>query len=349
MTPKRDRLSGRLDLKRGTVEMTHGSGGRAMAQLIEDLFVAHLDNALLRQGNDQALFQPPLGRLVVSTDSHVIAPLFFPGGDIGCLSVHGTLNDVAMAGARPLYLTAGFILEEGFPLAELERIVASMAQAATEAGVPVVAGDTKVVERGKADGVFITTTGIGVVPAGVEISGDQAQPGDAILLSGSIGDHGVAVMSQREGLGFETEIQSDTAALQGLVARMVEAVPGIHCLRDPTRGGLATTLNELARQSNVGMRLREAAIPIKPAVAAACELLGLDPLYVANEGKLVAICVQDDAERLLKAMRAHPLGTDAAIIGEVVADPHGFVRMETSFGGSRIIDWLAGEQLPRIC
>ena len=349
MTPKRDRLSGRLDLKRGTVEMTHGSGGRAMAQLIEDLFVAHLDNALLRQGNDQALFQPPPGRLVVSTDSHVIAPLFFPGGDIGCLSVHGTLNDVAMAGAHPLYLTAGFILEEGFPLAELERIVASMARAARDAGVPVVAGDTKVVERGKADGVFITTTGIGVVPEGVAISGNQAQPGDAILLSGSIGDHGVAVMSQREGLGFETEIQSDTAALQGLVARMVEAVPGIHCLRDPTRGGLATTLNELARQSDVGMRLREAAIPVKPAVAAACELLGLDPLYVANEGKLVAICVQDDAERLLKAMRAHPLGADAAIIGEVVADPHRFVQMETSFGGSRIIDWLAGEQLPRIC
>ncbi len=329
--------------------MAHGSGGRAMAQLIEDLFITHLDNDLLRQGNDQALFQPPPGRLVVSTDSHVISPLFFPGGDIGCLSVHGTLNDVAMSGARPLYLTAGFILEEGFPLADLERIVRSMARASREAGVPVAAGDTKVVERGKADGVFITTTGIGVVPGGVAISGNQARPGDAILLSGSIGDHGVAVMSQREGLGFQAQIQSDTAALHGLVAAMVAAVPGIHCLRDPTRGGLATTLNELARQSSVGMRLRETAIPVRPAVSAACELLGLDPLYVANEGKLVAICAAEDAVPLLETMRSDPQGAGAALIGEVVDDPQGFVQMETAFGGSRVVDWLAGEQLPRIC
>ncbi len=339
----------RLDLRHGTVDLSHGSGGRAMAQLIEELFERHRDNDLLRQGNDQAAFDPPPGRLVMSTDGHVVSPLFFPGGDIGCLSVHGTINDVAMAGARPLYLAAGFILEEGLPLKDLDRIVASMAKAASEAGVPVVAGDTKVVERGKADGVFINTTGVGVVPPGVEISGDRARPGDAILVSGTIGDHGVAVMSQRENLSFGTDILSDTAALHGLVAAMVTAVPGIHCLRDPTRGGLATTLNELARQSGVGMRIREAEIPVRPEVQAACELLGLDPLYVANEGKLIAICPPADTETLLAAMRAHPLGAQAALIGEVVADPHQFVQMQTLLGGWRIVDWLAGEQLPRIC
>lgn len=339
----------RLDLRQGAVDMSHGAGGRAMAQLIAELFQTRLDNALLRQGNDQALFSPPPGRLVMSTDGHVISPLFFPGGDIGCLAVHGTVNDVAMAGARPLYLAAGFILEEGFPLADLVRVVEGMARAANEAGVPVVTGDTKVVERGKGDGVFITTTGVGVVPDGVEISGDRARPGDAVLVSGYLGDHGVAVMSKRENLGFEVEIQSDTAALHGLVAGMVEAVPEIHCLRDPTRGGLATTLNELAYQSGVGMRIRESAIPVRPEVAAACELLGLDPLYVANEGKLIAICPGERAEELLAVMHAHPLGADAAIIGEVVADPNHFVQMETGLGGSRIVDWLSGEQLPRIC
>jgi hydrogenase expression/formation protein HypE len=339
----------RLDLRQGSVDMSHGAGGRAMAQLIAELFQTHLDNALLRQGNDQALFSPPPGRLVMSTDGHVISPLFFPGGDIGSLAVHGTVNDVAMAGARPLYLAAGFILEEGFPFADLARVVEGMARAANAAGVPVVTGDTKVVERGKGDGVFITTTGIGVVPEGVEISGDRARPGDAVLVSGCLGDHGVAVMSKRENLGFEVEIHSDSAALHGLVAAMVEAVPDIHCLRDPTRGGLATTLNELAYQSGVGMRIRESAIPVRPEVAAACELLGLDPLYVANEGKLIAICPGPSAESLLGVMRSHPLGADAAIIGEVVADPNHFVQMETGFGGSRIVDWLSGEQLPRIC
>jgi len=339
----------RLDLKHGTVDLSHGAGGRAMAQLITELFQVHLDNELLRQGNDQALFLPPAGRLVMSTDGHVIAPLFFPGGDIGCLSVHGTINDVAMAGARPLYLAAGFILEEGLPLKDLSRIVESMARAANEAGVPVVTGDTKVVERGKGDGVFITTTGLGVVPEGVLISGDRASPGDAILLSGPVGDHGVAVLSKRENLGFEVEITSDTAALHGLVSAMVEAVPRIHCLRDPTRGGLATTLNELAHQSEVGMRIRESAIPVRPEVAAACELLGLDPLYVANEGKLVAICPSELAEDLLGVMWDHPLGRDAALIGTVVEDEQRFVHMETRFGGGRIVDWLAGEQLPRIC
>lgn len=349
MSVKAKRFPQRLNIRSGTIDMTHGSGGRAMAQLIDELFVTHFDNELLRQANDQAAFDVPAGRLVMSTDGHVISPLFFPGGDIGSLSVHGTLNDVAMAGARPLYLSAGFILEEGFPLADLERIVISMGQAAKRAGVPVVTGDTKVVERGKGDGVFITTTGVGIVPAGVNISGDRARPGDAILVSGSIGDHGVAIMSSRENLTFETTIESDSAALHKLVAAMVEAVPDIHCLRDPTRGGLATTLNELALQSGVGMQLVEDSIPIRPAVSAACELLGLDPLYIANEGKLICICAPEDAQRLLAVMQADPLGGAAAVIGEVIEDAHGFVRMQTGFGGSRVVDWLTGEQLPRIC
>ena len=343
------RFATRLDTRSGGIDMSHGGGGRATAQLVAEVFLRHLDNALLNRGNDQACFPAPEGRMVMTTDGHVVSPLFFPGGDIGSLAVHGTINDVAMAGARPLHLSAAFILEEGFPLAELERIVISMAQAAKAAGVAVVTGDTKVVEAGKGDGVFITTTGVGVVPDGIEISGDRAEPGDAILVSGSIGDHGIAILSKRENLEFETEIRSDSAPLHGLVAAMVEAVPSIHCLRDPTRGGLGTTLNELAQQSRVGMRIREADIPIKPDVAAACELLGIDPLYVANEGKLVAICPAAAAERLLSVLRAHPLGRDASVIGEVVADEHAFVQMETGFGGQRMVDWLAGEQLPRIC
>jgi hydrogenase expression/formation protein HypE len=339
----------KLDLRHGRIEMSHGAGGRAMAQLIEELFVAEFDNPLLAQGNDQAAFAAPPGRLVMSTDGYVVSPLAFPGGDIGMLAVNGTVNDVAMAGARPLYLSAGFIIEEGFALAELAAIVRSMAAAARAAGVAVVTGDTKVVERGKGDGLFITTTGVGVVPDGVAPSGDRARPRDAVLVSGFIGDHGVAIMSKRENLDFETAIESDTAALGGLVAAMVAAVPGLHCLRDPTRGGLATTLNELCRQSGVGMAIEEEAVPVRPAVAAACELLGLDPLYVANEGRLVAVCAAEDAERLLAAMRAHELARDAAIIGQVQEDPRMFVQMRTGFGGSRVVDWLAGEQLPRIC
>ncbi len=338
-----------LDVRHGLVDMSHGSGGRAMAQLIEQLFAAAFDNEWLAQRNDQALLPRPEGRIVMSTDCHVVSPLFFPGGDIGCLSVHGTINDVAMAGARPLYLAAGFILEEGFALAELKRIVDSMARASRDAGVPIVTGDTKVVEAGKGDGVFITTTGVGVVPPGIETAGDRARPGDRIVVSGSVGDHGMAVMSQRESLAFGTELLSDTAALHGLVAAMVEAVPELRVLRDPTRGGLATTLNEIAGQSGVGMLIDEASVPVKPQVAAACEFLGLDPLYVANEGKLVAIVPPAQAERLLAAMRAHPLGRDAALIGEVTADAHHFVQMRTRFGGKRIVDWLAGDQLPRIC
>ena len=349
MSPVRDGYIRPVDFRHGRVDMTHGSGGRAMAQLVDELFVRAFDNEWLRQANDQARFAVGAGRMVMATDSHVVSPLFFPGGDIGCLSVHGTINDVAMSGARPLYLAAGFVLEEGFPLADLERIVGSMAVASRDAGVPVIAGDTKVVERGKGDGVFITTTGVGMVPDGIDISGDRARPGDRILVSGTMGDHGVAIMSLRENLTFETTIRSDTAALHGLVAAMVDAVPAIHCLRDPTRGGLATTLNELARQSGCGMVIAERDIPVQPQVAAACEFLGLDPLYVANEGKLIAICAAEDAQRLLAAMQVHPQGQGAAIIGEVIADPHHFVQMDTSFGGRRVVDWLTGEQLPRIC
>jgi hydrogenase expression/formation protein HypE len=320
-----------------------------MAQLIEELFASALGNEFLAQGDDGALLPPANGRLVMATDSHVVSPLFFPGGDIGCLSVHGTINDVAVMGAKPLYLAASFILEEGFPLIDLKRIVDSMAQASIEAGVPIVTGDTKVVEQGKGDGVFITTTGIGVAREGIRLSGSLARPGDKILLSGTIGDHGMAILSKREGLAFEAPIVSDTAALHGLIATMLDSGAAIRTLRDPTRGGLATTLNEIAKQSHVGMMLREAAIPVNQPVEAACEFLGLDPLYVANEGKLIAICAAEDADKLLAAMREHPLGKQAAIVGEVLEDAHGFVQMTTKMGGRRIVDWLTGEQLPRIC
>ncbi len=349
MSPVRQDYVRPIDFKHGRVDLSHGGGGRAMAQLVEQLFQRAFDNEWLNQRNDQANLPQPAGRIVISTDCHVVSPLFFPGGDIGCLSVHGTLNDVAMSGAQPLYLAAGFILEEGFPLADLQRIVESMAAAAKQAGVPIVTGDTKVVEKGKGDGVFITTTGVGVVPPGLDISGDRARPGDRILVSGTIGDHGMAVMSLRENLAFGTDLKSDTAALHGLVAAMVAAVPEVRVLRDPTRGGLATTLNEIATQSGAGMLLDEAAIPVLPQVEAACEFLGLDPLYVANEGKLVAVVPAAQAEALLAVVRAHPLGANAALIGEVVEDAHHFVQMRTRFGGRRIVDWLAGDQLPRIC
>ena len=342
-----------LDLKHGRVDMNHGAGGRASAQLIEALFARAFDNPALREGNDGAVLPaPPAGhRLVLATDAHVISPLFFPGGDIGALSVHGTVNDVAMMGAQPLYLSASFILEEGLPLADLKRIVDSMAAAAREAGVAIVTGDTKVVEQGHGDGVFISTTGAGWLPPGRRLGGDQARPGDVVLVSGPIGDHGVAVLSKRESLEFETEIVSDSAALNGLTAAMLAAVPegSVRVLRDPTRGGLATTLNEIARQSGTGITLDEAKIPVRAQVEAACELLGLDPLYVACEGRLVAICAPDVADPLLAAMHAHPLGQQAARIGLVTDDPHRFVQMATRFGGRRVVDWLSGEQLPRIC
>jgi hydrogenase expression/formation protein HypE len=338
-----------LDVRRGRIEMSHGSGGRAMAQLIEELFETHFDNPMLASRNDQASFEVGAGRMAMTTDGFVISPLFFPGGDIGSLAVHGTVNDIAMAGARPLYLAAGMIIEEGFALQDLAAIVASMAAAAKDAAVPVVTGDTKVVERGHGDGIFITTTGLGRVPDGVHISAERARPGDVVILSGTIGDHGVAVMSKRQDLRFETEIRSDSAPLHGLVARMVETGADIHAMRDPTRGGLAAVLNEIADASRVGIIVREDDIPIATPVRGACELLGLDPLYVANEGKLVAFCGEADGGRLLAAMRAHPLGRDAAIVGRVIEDDHRFVQMETSFGGLRIVDWLAGDPLPRIC
>jgi hydrogenase expression/formation protein HypE len=340
----------RLDLRNGRIDLSHGAGGRATTQLVDDIFRPAFDNPLLDQGDDQAAFDVPAGRMVMSTDAYVVSPLFFPGGDIGSLAVHGTINDLAMAGARPLHLAASYIIEEGFLLADLQRIAVSMGAAARQAGVAVVTGDTKVVERGKGDGVFITTTGIGVVPPGVLLSGNRAMPGDRVIVSGPIGDHGVAIMSLRSNLGFETELVSDSAALHDLVAAMVRvAGRSLRLMRDPTRGGLAATLNEIARQSGVGLLVSEAAIPIRVEVAAACELLGLDPLNVANEGKLIAIVAPEAADILLAAMRAHENGHDAAIIGEVVADEHRFVQMTTSFGGGRIVDWLAGEQLPRIC
>jgi hydrogenase expression/formation protein HypE len=302
----------KLNLKTGKVDLSHG-GGRAMSLLIDELFIKHFDNNLLRQRNDQALFTVPAGRLVISTDGHVISPLFFRSATLVrwlCMTL------LTMSGAKPLYLAAGFILEEGFPLADLEKIVISMAAAAKRAGTSVVTGDTKVVERGKGDVVFITTTGVGIVPEGVNIPGNLAQPGCAILISGSIGDHGVAIMAGRENLQFNTTIISDSAALNFLVADMVAAAPAdIHCLRAPTRGGLATALNELAQQSGVGMIINEAQIPMKSEVKAACEILGLDPLYVANEGILVCICDAAAAEHLLSVMRQYPLGRDAAIIG----------------------------------
>ncbi len=341
-----------LDFRRGVIDMNHGAGGRIAAQLVQELFAPAFDNAYLRQGNDGALLPlPPGDRLVMATDAHVVSPLAFPGGDIGSLAVYGTVNDVAMLGARPLYLSAAFILEEGLPLAQLRSIVESMAKASRRCGVPVVTGDTKVVERGKGDGLFITTTGVGVVPQARDIGGANARMGDVVLLSGSIGEHGVAVLSQRASLDFGTAIVSDSAPLHDLVRGLLAAVPegAVHALRDPTRGGLATTLNEIAQQSGVGMMLQENAIAVLPEVAAACEMLGLDPLYIANEGKLVAIVAPEWSEAALAALRADPLGARAARIGVVCADAQGFVQMTTGLGGRRVVDWLSGEPLPRIC
>ncbi len=345
-----------LDMKNGRVDMNHGAGGRASMQLIEELFAKAFDNELLRQANDGAVLPLPTlgngaGRLVMSTDAHVVTPLFFPGGDLGCLAVNGTINDVAMMGARPLYLSASFILEEGFALAELARVVRSMAESARAAGVPIVTGDTKVVERGKGDSVFITTTGVGMLAPGVCVGGERARPGDVVLLSGTIGDHGIAVLSQRESLAFETSVCSDSAPLHTLVAALLETLPvdALRVLRDPTRGGLGTTLNEIARQSGVGIRLEERAIPVAPQVEGACELLGLDPLYIANEGKLVAVVAPEAADIALATLRSHPLGAQAARIGVVEDDPNQFVQMTTRLGGRRMVDWLSGEPLPRIC
>jgi hydrogenase expression/formation protein HypE len=333
----------------------HGSGGQLTADLIQQLFVPGFGSDVLGALEDQATVSLSSGngikspRVAFTTDAFVVRPLFFPGGDIGRLAVHGTVNDLAVGGARPLFLSAAFILEEGLPLADLQRIVASMRSACREAGVALVTGDTKVVDRGKGDGVFITTSGIGLVPEGRSLSIHGARPGDRILLSGSVGDHGIAIMSVREGLEFETVLESDTAPLNGLTEVILAACPQTRCMRDPTRGGLSSALNELAAASQVGVTLDEAAIPVPPEVKGACEMLGLDPLYVANEGKLIAVVPPEDAGRVLDAMRAHPLGRDAALIGEVVADHAGLVILRSRVGGERVVTLLTGEQLPRIC
>jgi hydrogenase expression/formation protein HypE len=328
--------------------LAHGSGGRLAHELVAGDFVAVLTNPLLAKLDDAAVFDLS-GRLAFTTDSYVVSPLFFPGGDIGKLAVCGTVNDLAMTGARPLYLSLSFIIEEGLSRRDLARVVASVHKAAGEAGVEIITGDTKVVNRGSADGLFINTAGIGIITEGVNISGSNAQPGDRVILSGPIGDHGIAVLSQREGLSFATRLESDCAPLGKLVAGMLAVSRNIHCLRDPTRGGLATTLNELAAQSKVGIRIDEDRVPVREEVLAAGEMLGLDPLYIANEGKLVAIVPPEDADGILESVRANEYGKEAAIIGEVTAEHPGRVVMKTSLGTSRIIDMLVGDPLPRIC
>lgn len=332
------------------IVLGHGSGGRLMHRLIENLFLPAFDNPVLRAGNDAG--RVVIGQdtpLAVSTDSHVVWPLFFPGGDIGRLAVCGTVNDVSMLGADPRYLTASFILEEGVQTDLLRKVVESMRAAAAEAGVEIIAGDTKVVEKGKADGLYITTSGIGPILPGIEIGGNRARPGDRVILSGPIGDHGIAVLSARGELGFEAQVESDVAPLNHLIRAMLEAGGGIHVLRDPTRGGLATSLNEIARASQVGIVLEEGSIPVRPAVQAACEMLGFDPLYVANEGKLLAIVDEQHAEIVLEAMRGERYGAEATLVGTVTEEPPGRVLMKTLFGSHRVVDELSGEMLPRIC
>ena len=334
------------------VLLGHGSGGKLSADLIERLFLPAFGDETLVRLEDQATLHlngESGARIAFTTDSYVVRPLFFPGGDIGKLAVHGTINDLAVGGATPLFLSAAFILEEGLPMESLRRIAASMRTACDEAGVRLVTGDTKVVDRGKGDQVFINTSGIGVLPEGRNLSIRNAQPGDKIIVSGTIGDHGIAIMSVREGIEFETVLESDTAPLAGLTNAMLEACPAIRCMRDPTRGGVSSALNELAKASGVGVRLDEAAIPIRREVHAACEMLGLDALYVANEGKLLAVVPSDAADRLLATMRQHPLGKDAAVIGEVVVDRSRMVVMRSLVGGERVVTMLSGEQLPRIC
>jgi hydrogenase expression/formation protein HypE len=328
--------------------LAHGSGGKLAHELVEKSFVKAFANPFLAKLDDSAVIELS-GKLAFTTDSYVVSPIFFPGGDIGKLAVCGTVNDLAMAGANPLYLSLAFIIEEGLSQAELKKIVDSTQRAAQEAGVQIVTGDTKVVHRGSADKLFINTAGVGVIPEGVDISGSQARPGDRVILSGTIGDHGIAVLSQREGLSFSTRLESDCAPLNSLVATMLTASPNIHCLRDPTRGGLATSLNELAKQSEVGIRIEEEKIPVREEVLAACEMLGFDPLYVANEGKLVAIVLAEDADKVLAAMQENQYGKEAAIIGEVTGEQPGRVVMKTCLGASRIIDMLVGDLLPRIC
>jgi len=333
----------------GRVLLGHGSGGKLSAELLRQIFLPAFQNPALGRLDDQAVVSINGSRLAFTTDSFVVRPLFFPGGDIGSLAVYGTVNDLAMGGAQPLFLSVAFILEEGLPIETLQRVVQSARRAAEQAGVQIVTGDTKVVENGNCDGLFINTSGIGIVPEGVRLSADQARPGDRILLSGPIGEHGIAILAQREGLEFEGAVASDSAPLHTLVAAMLAQAPALRCLRDPTRGGLSSTCNEIAAQSGVGMLLEERAIPLREEVRGACEMLGLDPLYVANEGKLVAIVEAGAAQRILESMRSHPLGRQAAIIGTVRDGHPGQVLLRTRLGTTRIVDMLAGDQLPRIC
>jgi len=328
--------------------LAHGSGGKLSHDLIEENFTKAFANPLLAKLDDSAVVDFS-GRLAFTTDSYVVSPIFFPGGDIGKLAVCGTVNDLATSGAKPLYLSLSFIIEEGLPRDELSKIVDSVQKTAQEAGAEIVTGDTKVVNRGSADKLFINTAGVGIIPEGVDISGSKASPGDIVILSGTIGDHGIAVLSQREGLSFATQLKSDCAPLGSMVTEMLAVNQDIHCLRDPTRGGLATTLNELAKQSKVSIRIEEEKIPVREEVLAACEMLGFDPLYVANEGKIVAIVPAKDADKILKVMRENRYGTNAAIIGEVGAEHPGRVVMKTCLGASRIVDMLVGDLLPRIC
>lgn len=339
-----------IDVKNGIIDMTHGAGGRATAQLIEEVFSRAFDNSFLSQAHDGAVMPTLKGEPVMSCDGHVVHPLFFAGGNIGRLAVCGTVNDVAVCGAKPLYLSASFIIEEGLPIKTLVDIVNSMALAAKEAGVAIVTGDTKVVEKGHGDGLFIATTGLGEKIPGAHVSGKAAKPGDAVLVTGTMGDHGITILSQREGLGFEAQVQSDTAPLNGITQALLAALgEKVHVLRDPTRGGLATTLNEIAAQSKVGIEIEEDAVPIHPAVTSACEFLGLDPLYIANEGKLIVIVEESAADQALEIIRAQKYGENAAVIGRVTAEQPGIVSMKTAIGGSRLVDWLNSDPLPRIC
>jgi hydrogenase expression/formation protein HypE len=332
-----------------TVLLGHGSGGKLSADLFRNVFLPAFGNPILDRMDDQATLEIAGAKLAFTTDSFVVKPLFFRGGDIGSLAVHGTVNDLAVGGATPFFLSVAFILEEGFPLESLRRIAASMQAAAQRAGVQIVTGDTKVVEKGGCDGLFVNTAGIGLIQTNLHLSADQARPGDVVLLSGPIGDHGIAILAEREGLSFETEIQSDTAPLHSLVTALLATGGVIRCMRDPTRGGVASAANEIAQTSRVGIQLQEEAIPVRQDVRGACELLGLDPLYIANEGKLLTICAPEDGQRLLTALRRHSLGKDAAVIGRVTAENSGLVTIRTPLGATRIVDMLANDPLPRIC
>jgi hydrogenase expression/formation protein HypE len=336
-------------LKDSQVTLSHGSGGKATHNLVEALFAANFSNPLLDSLDDGAIFPIEAGKLAMTTDSYVVNPLFFPGGDIGELAVNGTVNDLAMCGAKPLHLSVGFILEEGFPMDDLKRIVESMARAAEAAGVTIVTGDTKVVNKGKADKVFINTAGVGILHPNVNVAATNAQPGDKVIVSGAIGDHGITILAERSELELEADFQSDSAALNGLVAAMFDVTNEIHCLKDPTRGGVATSLNEIAKASNVTIAVKENTVPVCAETRGACEILGLDPLYIANEGKLLAVVPAEFADAVVAVMREHPHGKEACIIGEVWAEPQGLVFLQTEIGGNRVVDMLVGDPLPRIC